>query len=74
MLAARACTNRPAGGTSGIFLAGLFDRLGIAGASTAAPFSGARVTTITESSKNHQSVNPPTLQACPIIGGERHGA
>ena len=38
MLAARAYTNPQAGGTSGIFLAGLFDRLGIAGASTASPF------------------------------------
>jgi molybdate transport system substrate-binding protein len=40
MLAARslAWTDPQAGGTSGIFLAGLFDRLGIAGASTASPF------------------------------------
>jgi hypothetical protein len=74
MLAARAYTNPQAGGTSGIFLAGLSDRLGIAGASTASPFLDARVTTVTESSKNHQSVNPPALQPRPIIGGERHGA
>jgi hypothetical protein len=67
--------HRPAGGrTSGIILVGLFERRCIAGASTPAPFSGARVTTITESSKNHQSVNPPTLQPRPIIGGERRGA
>jgi hypothetical protein len=32
------------------------------------------VTTITESSKHHRSVNLPTLQPRPIIGGERHGA
>ena len=74
MLAALACTGPQAGGTSDIFLTGLFERLSIADASTASPFSGARVTAITESSKNHQSVNPPTLQPRPIIGGERHGA
>ena len=32
------------------------------------------VMTITESSKHHRSVNLPTLQPRPTIGGERHGA
>ena len=31
MLAARACTDPQAGGSPGVFLAGLFARLGIAG-------------------------------------------